>query len=407
MLERTNYIEQLWTWKDEQVIKVITGIRRSGKSTLLKQYQDRLISNGIKKEQIVYINFEEIENEHLLDYHTLHDYLKSFLGNDKMTYIFLDEIQKVPDFEKTVDSIYVKPNVDIYITGSNSYFLSSDLATLLSGRYIEIPILPFSFAEYVQLNPSKDKNELFAEYLEYGGFPYLASMEKTPVKADVYLEGIYNTVIVHDIEERARLNKQYDKRKINDIILLKTIARYLVSVIGSQVSTKKIADYLKSNLRAISPNTVNDYIEALAEAFVFYKAERYDIAGKQLLKQNSKWYVVDIGLRNHILPKQHYDLGFTLENIVYLELLRRNYRLNVGKFNATEIDFVAEKNGIFEYYQVTADMTAEATFTREITPLQSLKDNYDKIVLTLDRFSLGNYNGVKVVNIIDWLLSAT
>ena len=321
-----------------------------------------------------------------------------------MTYIFLDEIQNVPLFEKVVDSLYVKDNTDVYITGSNAYMLSSDLATLLSGRYVEISMLPLSFREYVIVT-GMQREAAFTEYMKTGGIPYVAVMNRTDEKVEQYLEGIYNTVIVKDIEERqARREQDGGKRKITDITLLKTIARYLASVVGSPVSMKSITDYLISSGRKVSPNTVNDYVNALTESFVFYPVERFDIVGKQLLKVNKRMYIVDLGLRTHILPRKHYDLGFSIENIVYFELLRRGYRVNIGKYGLAEVDFVAQKQGGLTYYQITADMTAEETFERELRPLRGIQDNYEKIILTLDRFTLGNYDGIKVLNVVDWLL---
>lgn len=405
MVERKEYLDQLWAWKDEQIIKVVTGIRRCGKSVLLEQYQDRLRAAGVEAEQIISINFEDLDYEDLLDYKALYQYIKERLCGGKMTYIFLDEIQNVPDFQKVVDSLYVKNNTDVYITGSNSYLLSSELATLLSGRYVEISMLPLSFREYVTVT-GMQREDAFAEYMKTGGIPYVAVMNRTDEKVNQYLEGIYNTVIVKDIEERqTRKEKDAGKRKITDIALLKTIARYLASVIGSPVSMKSVTDYLTSSGRKVSPNTVSDYVEALTESFIFYPVERFDIIGKQLLKANKKLYMVDLGLRNHIFPRKRYDLGFSIENIVYFELLRRGYQVNIGKYGSTEVDFVVQNQGILTYYQVTADMTAEETFEREMRPLRGIPDNYEKIVLTLDRFSLGNYDGIKVVNVIDWLLA--
>ena len=404
MVERKEYLKQLWSWKDEQVIKVVTGIRRCGKSTLLKQYQEKLLAEGIAREQMISINFEELENEPLLDYQALYRYIKERLCDGKMTYIFLDEIQKVMSFEKAVDSLYVKGNIDIYITGSNAYMLSGELATLLTGRYVEISMLPLSFREYTQATGMQTE-QAFSEYMKSGALPYIAVMDRTDEKVDVYLEGIYNTVIVRDIEERqARKERDAGKRKITDIALLKMIARYLASVIGSPVSVKSITDYLVSSGRKVSPNTVSDYVEALTESFVFYSAERFDIVGKQLLKVNKKMYMVDLGLRNHILPRKYYDLGFSVENIVFFELLRRGDRVAVGKYGSAEVDFVARRQDVITYYQVTADMTAKETFEREMRPLRSIHDNYEKIVLTLDRFSTGNYDGIEVVNVVDWLL---
>ena len=404
MVERKEYLQKLWSRKDEQVIKVVTGIRRCGKSTLLKQYQNKLKSVGVTEEQIISINFEELENEPLLDYKSLYQYIKERLCEDKMTYIFLDEIQKVTSFEKVVDSLHVKENIDIYITGSNAYMLSGDLATLLTGRYVEISMLPLSFKEYVEIT-GIPKEQAFSEYMKTGGFPYIAVMDRTDEKVEIYLEGIYNTVIVRDIEDRqARKEMNCGKRKITDITLLKTIARYLASVIGSPISIKSITNYLISSGRKVSANTVSDYVDALTESFIFYSVDRFDIVGKQLLKVNKKLYMVDLGLRNHILPRKRYDLGFSIENIVFFELLRRGNKVNIGKYGSTEVDFVAQKQGVIVYYQVTADMTAEETFEREMRPLKEIKDNYEKVVLTLDHFSLGNYDGIKVINVIDWLL---
>lgn len=404
MVERKEYLKRLIQWKDEQVIKVVTGIRRCGKSTLLLQYQEWLKENGVSDEQIVTINFEELEYEELQDYKKLYAYLKDRLCEGKMTYIFLDEIQKVSAFEKVVDSMYVKSQVDIYMTGSNAYMLSGDLATLLTGRYVEIKMLPLSFREFLEITGS-EKEQGLSEYMRDGGLPYIAVMNRTPEKVDTYLEGIYNTVIVKDIEDRQiRKENNSDKRKITDILLLKTIAKYLASIAGNPVSIRSITDYLTSNGRKISPNTVSDYVEALTESFIFYPAERFDIVGKQLLKANRKMYVVDLGLRNHILPRRQYDLGFSLENIVYFELLRCGYRVMIGKVGSTEVDFVAEKQGAYTYFQVTADMTAQETFEREMKPLRCIRDNYEKIVLTGDRLTLGNYDGIQVRNLSDWLL---
>lgn len=405
MIKRDLYLKQLKEWKDEQVIKVVTGIRRCGKSTLLQQFQQYLLENGIKPEQIISINLEDLEYEPLLEYSRLYQYIKERLDTGGMTYIFLDEIQKVESFEKVIDSLFIQKNTDIYITGSNAYMLSGDLATYLTGRYVEISMLPFSFREYMLASSSKNKEQLFSEYLEMGGFPYISAMDRSVEKANVYLEGIYNTVVVKDIEERQmRRANNPSQRRVSDITLLKTIARYLASVIGSPVSVKSVTDYLISNGRKVSVNTVNDYMEALSEAFVFYPVERFDVIGKQLLKTNKKWYMVDLGLRNFILPRKTYDLGFSLENIIYFELIRRNYRVTIGKNGTQEVDFVAQKQGVLTYYQVSADLTSQEVFEREIRPLRSIRDHYKKMILTLDHFTPGNYNGIEVKNALDWLM---
>lgn len=405
MIQRKEYLDLLKKWKDEQVIKVITGLRRCGKSTMLALYQDYLRTQGVTDDQIVYVNFEELEYEDLLDYKELYSYIKSRLHPEKTTYIFLDEIQQVANFQKAVDSLYVKQNVDIYITGSNAYLLSGDLATLLSGRYVEINMLPLSFAEFCEITGGSDKEALLAEYMKNGGLPYIAKLSRETEKVDMYLEGIYNTIIVKDIEERQkRKEKDPNKRKVNDIALLKNISKFLASSVGSPVSMKRIADYITSGGRSISQATVSDYVDALVEPYIFYPVERYDVPGKQLLKTNQKMYIVDLGIRRHLLPRKRYDLGASLENVVYLELLRRGYKVNIGKVGTREIDFVARKRDNVYYFQVTASMVEETTFDQEMAPLKAVNDNYPKIIITLDHYTPGNYEGIQVVNAIDWLL---
>lgn len=399
MIERKEYLKQLLSWKDQSIIKVLTGIRRCGKSTILKLYQEYLLNNGIDPSQIISINFEELEYEDLQDYKKLYQYIKDRLVENKMMYIFLDEIQNVPSYEKVVDSLHVKENIDIYITGSNSYIFSGQLATYLSGRYIEIPVLPLSFKEVY--NPQTNKEEAFQKYIKTGGFPYINQIQLLNEQIDMYLEGIYNTVIVKDIEER--INRKNSK-SVTDIALLKAISKYLSSVVGSPVSIRSITNYFKSNERKTSPNTISNYVEALCESYLYYPVEVMDVSGKEVLKSNKKYYIVDPGIRNYILPKQFYDLGFTIENIVYLELLRRRFNVNIGRNGRTEVDFIAKRNDVYTYIQVTASLVDENTFNREIRPLQQIEDNYEKIILTLDRYTLGNYEGIKVINIIDWLL---
>ena len=399
MIKRKEYLKQLLSWKDQNIIKVLTGIRRCGKSTILKLYQEYLSNNGIDPSQIISINFEELEYEDLQDYKKLYQYIKDRLVENKMMYIFLFEIQNVPSYEKVVDSLHVKENIDIYITGSNSYIFSGQLATYLSGRYIEIPVLPLSFKEVY--NPQTNKEEAFQKYIKTGGFPYINQIQLLNEQIDMYLEGIYNTVIVKDIEER--INRKNSK-SVTDIALLKAISKYLSSVVGSPVSIRSITNYFKSNERTISPNTISNYVEALCESYLYYPVEVMDVSGKEVLKSNKKYYIVDPGIRNYILPKQFYDLGFTIENIVYLELLRRRYNVNIGRSGRTEVDFIAKRNDVYTYIQVTASLVDENTFNREIRPLKQIEDNYEKIILTLDRYTLGNYEGIKVINIVDWLL---
>ncbi len=404
MIAQTNYLKKLKIWQEQQVIKVITGIRRCGKSTLLQLFQEQLMREGVDKSRIISLNFEDLANEPLLDYRKLYQHILSHLDPEVMTYIFLDEVQLVPDFQKAVDSIYIRKNVDLYLTGSNAWLLSGELATLLSGRYVEINMLPLSFADYYE-NQTKPADEAFANYMRWGGFPFVVLSEYPERIADEYLEGIYNTIIIKDIELRqTRREKDPDKRKITDFALLKNIAKFLANSVGNPISDKKAADFIISTGRRISQNTVSDYIDALIEPYVFYPAERFDVIGKQLLKQNRKLYIADIGLRNHIVPRSGFDLGFVLENIVFLELRRRGFQVNVGKAGELEIDFAVRKDSELNYFQVTASMTEKSTFDREMASLLAVRDNYPKTILTLDRFTAGNYNGIRVINAVDWLL---
>ncbi|MGN0194525.1 MAG: ATP-binding protein [Pseudoramibacter sp.] len=406
MIIRKEYLDLLNQWKDEKIIKVITGIRRCGKSTLLKEFQDQLMQQGIQESQIISINFEDLAFEELQDYHQLYQYIINQMSSNQVYYIFLDEIQKVSQFEKVVDSLYIKENVDIYITGSNAFLLSGELATLLSGRYIEINMLPFSFREYAQAMNIKNEDQAFTEYMRFGGMPYAVTLGKDQNRVDTYLEGIYNTILIKDIEER-EMRKAVNKngRKINDVSLLKNISRFLAGSVGSPISMKKIAGYITSTGRKVSQTTIADYVKALVEPYIYYEVQPINVSGKQLLKNVSKYYIADLGIRNYILPKQRYDLGFSLENIIYFELKRRGYEVCVGKIGSLEVDFVARKAGAYQYYQVTANLTDQTTFDREIAPLLKIKDNYPKVILTLDRFTEGDYEGIQVMNAVDWLLN--
>lgn len=405
MIIRKEYLHQLEQWKDQKIIKVITGIRRCGKSTLLQQFQDFLIQTGISEKQIIAINFEDLAFEELLDYQKLYAYITARLLTGKRMYVFLDEIQKVQDFEKVVDSLYIKDSVDVYITGSNAFLLSGDLATFLSGRYIEINMLPLAFREYMDEVNGENPDQVFAQYMKFGGMPYVAQLGQDANRIDTYLEGIYNTILIKDIEDREkRRTDDPNKRRINDVTLLKNISRFLASTVGSPVSLNKIAGYITSTGRKVSPTTVAEYVEALCEPYIFYRVQPINVSGKQLLDTVCKYYIADLGLRNYILPRQNYDLGFSLENVVYLELLRRGFEVYSGRIGMLEVDFVAKKNDLYRYYQVTASLTDQKTFEREMKPFEQIKDNYPKTILTLDRFSLGNYNGIQVVNAVDWLL---
>ena len=390
---RENYLKRIRNFYDDgSIIKVITGIRRCGKSTLLKQFQSYLLDSGVNQEQIITINFEDVENEKLLDYHTLHSYVTERLVPNKTTYILLDEIQAVPNFQKAVDSLFLHENTDIYITGSNAHLLSGELATLLSGRYIEIPMLPLSFSEYLELS-GLEKHEAWQKYFLYGGFPYAVQIEDDAIRHD-YLDGIYHTVLIKDIASRKR---------INDINLLESIIKFMFDNIGNIVSSKKIADSLTSFGRKTTSLTTENYVTALTEAFILYKAERYDIQGKQHLKSLEKYYVVDMGLRQLLLGNRRRDIGHILENIVYLELIRRGYNVSIGKVGELEVDFVAERSGEIEYYQVSATVMSEDTFNREIAPLKRIRDNYPKYIITMDEMPMDE-DGIKIVNVIDFLL---
>lgn len=398
MIQRKEYLDNLKALKDKQVIKVISGVRRCGKSTLFELYIEYLKQSGADDGQIISINLEDLENAGLLDYRALYNYIKEKLVQDKMNYIFIDEIQKCVGFEKAVDSLFIRKNCDVYITGSNAYLLSGELATLLSGRYIQIDMLPFSFKEYYEAKreSGKSKQELFDAYLRYGSFPYVAYLEDDERIISQYIEGIYSTILIKDVAVR---------EKINDITVLENILKTVASSVGSPISAKKISDTLASGGRRISPNTVENYLRALADSYILYNAARYDIKGRQFLKTLGKYYFVDTGIRNHIISQSAKDLGHLLENAVYLELLRRKNRVNIGKLSEKEVDFVATDMNEVEYYQVSASVLDEKTLERELAPLKEIKDNYPKILLTLDDIGNGaNYQGIRQINVIDWLL---
>lgn len=392
MVQRKQYLEKLKKMQDKQIIKVITGVRRCGKSTLFMQFREYLKECGIEETQIIAINFEDIAYEHLLDYKALYAYLLERLHPEKMTYIFLDEIQAVSEFQKAVDSLFIKDKVDIYITGSNAHMLSGELATLLSGRYIELQMLPLSFAEYYELVGGNSR-DAWNVYFRNGGFPYTAQIEEQDILKD-YLAGIYHTVLLKDIVAR---------KKIQDVSLLESVIKFLFDNIGNIVSSKKIADSLTSFGRKTTSITVENYIKALMESFILYKANRYDIKGKQHLKSLEKYYLVDVGLRRLLIGDKNTDIGHILENIVYLELIRRGYAVSIGKVGDLEIDFVAESGDDRIYYQVSASVLDPNTFSREITPLKKIADHYPKYIISMDEISMSE-DGIKQVNVVDFLL---
>lgn len=398
MIIRNEYLNKMIDAKDTEFIKVITGLRRSGKSTLLLMFKDYLLKQGIKEDRIVYLNFESAKYDDIKDYKDLYTFIESKIKKQKV-YLLLDEIQNVAKWEKAINSFKVDFDVDIYLTGSNAYLLSSELATMLSGRYIEIKMYPLSFKEYLEFNNyNKDDIEnKFNEYLKYGGLPAITLIKDNNELVLSYLNDIYNTIVKKDI---------IDRNKIKDPALLENIIKYLVSNIGSSISSTKISDYLNSNKIVEKSNhqTIDNYLNMLEKSFIVYKADRTDIKSKSILKTLGKYYIADMGIRNIILGFRNIDEGHLLENVVYLELLRRGYKVNIGKTYDYEVDFVAENPNDIKYYQVTKSMVSDEVRDRELRSLESIDDNYEKTILTMDKSINNDYNGIKVRNIIDWLL---
>ena len=397
MIVRDTYLNRLIEAKDTEFIKVITGVRRSGKSTLLIMFKEYLQNHGVQEKNIIHINFESARYDEINDYKKLYQYIQNRIGKNK-TYILLDEVQNVEKWEKAINSLNIDFDVDIYITGSNAYLLSSELSTLLSGRYIELKMYPLSFKEYLQFNHYDESNieDKFYEYLKYGGLPAVTLIKDKPDLVMTYLNDIYNTIVKKDV---------IDRNGIKDIALLENIIKYLANNIGSPISAKKISDYLNSNKIVSKTNhqTIDNYLNMLEKSFIMYKADRTDIRNKTLLKTLGKYYISDVGIRNIILGFRNIDEGHLLENIVYLELLRRGYRVNIGKSKDYEVDFVAENPNQIIYYQVAKTIVEEKVLKREIRSLESISDNYEKVILTMDRTLNNDYNGIKVVNLIDWL----
>lgn len=400
-IERIQFSERLEKYKDKHIIKVITGIRRCGKSTLLKMFRNKLLKNGVQENQIIYLNFEDFDNYELLNPKNLHDYIKNHLVKDKMNYIFLDEIQNVKEFQRVIDSIFLNDNADIYITGSNAYLLSGELATLISGRYVTIEMLPLSFKEFFQTQKNLSRTEIYRLYVELSSFPYALNFledEKGTFERKAvldYLSGVYSTIVLKDVVLR---------EKISDTKMLECVVRFIFDSIGNPISSKKIADTMTSSGRKIDTKTVEKYLSALQESFIIYEAKRYDAKGKTYLKLLEKYYAADIGLRFLLLGQKANDVGHILENVVYLELIRRGYSVFVGKVDDTEIDFVAQNSQGNTYIQVSASVRDENTLKRELRPLQALNDNYPKILLTLDEDPDCDYNGIQKRNVLDWLL---
>lgn len=398
MIIREKYLNRLISARDTEFIKVITGVRRSGKSTLMLMFKDYLLNDGINEKNIIHINFESAVYDEIKNYKDLYQYIKERIKSGKM-YLLLDEVQNVDSWEKAINSFKVDFDIDIYITGSNAYLLSSELSTLLSGRYIEIKVYPLSFSEYLKFNNyNKDNIEVkFNEYLKYGGLPAITLIKDNDDLVLSYLNDIYNTIVKKDV---------IDRNNIKDTALLENIIKYLSNNIGSSVSSSKISDYLNSNKIVLKCNhqTIDNYLNMLEKSFIMYKADRTDIKSKALLKTLGKYYISDSGIRNIILGFRNINEGHLLENIVYLELLRRGYRVNIGKTNDYEVDFVAESPNEIKYYQVAQTLMNEEVKNRELRSLENIEDNYEKVILTMDKSINRDYNGIKVVNIIDWLL---
>lgn len=392
MIQRTQYLEQLKSWKDKQIIKIITGIRRCGKSTLLHLFQDYLVNTGVDKSQIISINMEDLAYEHLCDYHELYLFIQERLISDKMNYIFIDEIQNVNSFQKAIDSLFLMQNVDIYLTGSNAYLLSGEISTLLSGRFVEIEMLPFSLAEHQEaINDFSVQS--YNHYITTSSFPYTTRLDSHS-ELYQYLQGVYNTVILKDIIQR---------NKLQNSEILEKIIKYLCDNIGNLTSLKKVTDAIAVSSSKTSQNTVDTYVDGLLNSYMFFKVPRYDIHGKELLRIGNKYYVVDIGIRNMLLGIRPNDFGHILENVVFLELKRKGFQIFVGKVGTQEIDFVCLKNGLIEYYQVALTTKDENVLQRELTPLMSIKDNFPKFLITLDEEPESNYNGICKVNLHDWI----
>lgn len=400
MINREHYMNKLLSYKDTEFIKVITGIRRCGKSSLLKLFMDKLKKEN-SKTNVIYMNFESFKFDEILDYKDMYNEIKKQIKDKEKVYILLDEVQRVINWEKCVNALTVDFNCDIYITGSNAYLLSSELSTYLSGRYVEIKMLPLSFKEFLKFANFKDNvsiDEKFNQYMRYGGMPGIIKLSNDYNLFDDAIKGIYNTVFMKDIIE---------KNKLTDASLLEKVLKFLMSNTGSLISAKKIADFLTSQGTKVTHNTILNYLEMLENAYIIYRASRYDIKGKELLKTLEKYYIVDMGIRNSMLGFRDSDYEHIIENIVFFELLNRDYTVTVGKTNSLEVDFIATNSKEKKYYQVTLSLLDDSVRNREFAPLKNINDNYEKTILTLDRvYNETSEEGIKCRNIIDFLLEA-
>lgn len=395
MILRKEYLNKLIDAKDKNLIKVITGIRRSGKSVLMDQFKTYLLSNCVEEHQIIHLNFESLKYENLKNYTALYAYIMDKAVDQTKYYILLDEIQEVEGWEKTLSSLQVDLECDLYITGSNAKLLSSELATYISGRYVEIHMLPLSFKEYNSYPTDETTQQNFKKFSTYGGFPGLVEIGNNEALARDYLIGIYNTIIVKDVISR---------NNFRDVELINLIVKFVVDNIGNLMSATKIADYLTSSGRKTHTSTVSEYLQALENAFAIYKVDRYSIKGKQLLKAPYKYYVADLGLRGSALGFREMDLGRVIENVVFLELIRRGYHVFVGADQSFEVDFIAEKGQERIYYQISLSVVDENVKRREVEALIKIPDNFPKLLLTMDYHAGETISGIKLVNLLDFLL---
>ena len=410
-IPRVEYMEWLNRWRDKDVIKIISGIRRCGKSTLLSMLQENLLAEGVAADRIISINFEDVANEHLTNYHKLHAYIADRLSSDTMTYVFLDEVQHVEQFEKVLDSLYIKPHCDLYVTGSNAYMLSGELATLLTGRFVELKMLPLSFKEFclgaydlsvdaaswgLFARSASRRDDAFTEFLHIGAFPYVLDLLDDYKNAKEYLHDVYQSILYKDIVARM---------KVSDAALLERVGKTLASEVGSLVSVNKITNTLRSTGRTVDQKTVDKYISGFVESMLFYEAPRWDVRGRRLLSRISKYYIVDTGLRRNLVEGSSSDIGHLFENVVYLELMRRGGNVYVGSVDDGEIDFVVVRDDEICYYQVAVSVLDSQVLDRELAAFKKAKDNYPRVLLTLDRIlPTTNIDGVKVCNAVDWLL---
>ena len=398
LIRRNDYVQWLNKYRDKQVIKVVTGLRRVGKSKIFELYIDELKASGVSAEQIVLINFEEMENAALKEKTALYQYIISKTQPDKMLYVLLDEIQAVPQFEEVVDSLFVKPNIDVYITGSNAKFLSSEIATVLTGRYVEINVLPLSFKEYCDHYSftGKDRRALFMDYITYGAMPGMTMFELGSSEQREYIEGVYKTILEKDVLKR---NSGASRQLVEHIL------SYLMYNIGCLTTAKRMTDYINSNTAKVSYNTVSSYFDTLQDCFFIYKADRYDVVGKEYLKLINKYYVTDFGFKYYILNNSTVEIPQVLENLVFLELKRRRYKIATGKVDDKEVDFIVkDTTDQIKYIQVAATVMEEEKLQQELRPFAEIRDNYPKYIITLDDYFVADHGGVKTINAIDFLL---